>query len=71
MYDIERGKVILLDYILRSKNLDKIIELLNILIDLKIKLLNNIEGYIFDEKILEDIKKNKFVYIWERGIFVS
>lgn len=71
LYDIERGKVILPDYILRSKNSDKIIELSNILIDLKIKLLNNIEGYIFDEKILEDIKKNKLAYIWERGIPAS
>lgn len=71
LYDIERGKVILPDYILRSKNSDKIIELLNILIDLKVKLLSNIEGYIFDEEILEDIKKNQLAYIWERGIPAS
>src|SRR5471030_57622 len=65
------SKVILPDYILKSRNSDEISKLLNSLIALKVESSKSIEGYIFDEKILDDIKKNQLSYIWERGIPAS
>lgn len=36
--------------------------------NLKRKFFNNIQGYVFDEQIAEDIRKNQLAYSWERGI---
>lgn len=71
IYYIDTNRAIFPAYILKSKNFDKISELLNSLINIETELGKNSEGYIFDSKILEDVEKNKLAYIWERGIPAS
>jgi glycosyltransferase involved in cell wall biosynthesis/ubiquinone/menaquinone biosynthesis C-methylase UbiE len=68
---MDTNKVIFPAYILNSKNFNQISELLNSLRNIKTGLSSNIEGYIFDNKILEKVEKNKLAYIWERGMPAS
>lgn len=67
-YDIRYKRVILPQYILHSKNKEKIMSLINTIISYKLEYNGSIAGFINDYNILNDVKKNELVYVWERGI---
>jgi len=67
-YDTENEKIILPEYILYSKNKDKVKLFINKIISYKLQYNGTIAGFINDNKMLKDIKKNELAYIWERGI---
>ncbi len=67
-FDKSNGKLILPDYILKSKNKTKIEAFIYNVLSYNLKFNNNIASFILDETILNDIKENQLAYKWERGI---
>ena len=67
-FDKSSGKLILPDYILKSKNKTKIEAFIYDILSYDLKFNNNIASFILDEAILNDIKENQLAYTWERGI---
>jgi 2-polyprenyl-3-methyl-5-hydroxy-6-metoxy-1,4-benzoquinol methylase/glycosyltransferase involved in cell wall biosynthesis len=70
-YDISDNKFILPDPMQKSKNSEYIINLAKKILGYKLEFVNNIAGFIFDQSIIEDIRKNSLAYVWERGIPAS
>lgn len=68
-FDKSNGKLILPDYILKSKNKTKIEAFIYNVLSYNLKFNNNnIASFILDKAILNDIKENQLAYTWERGI---
>lgn len=70
MYDKQSNCVILPEYIRISKNRDRIMDYCRqIISDPSIKFNEHgIAGFVYDDRLAEDIRGNYSAYIWERGI---
>ena len=65
----KKNKTICLPYsLMKSKNINYINDIIDKVLNLEVKYINNIGGFIFDPNILKDIQENKLVYMWERAI---
>lgn len=65
----KKNKTICLPYsLMKSKNINYINDIIDKVLNLEVKYINNIGGFIFDPNILKDIKENKLAYMWERAI---
>jgi len=67
-FDESGRKLILPNYILKSKNKEKIELLIYEVLSYNLTFNGNIAGFIQEQAILNDIKENQLAYIWERGI---
>lgn len=70
-YDLLNNRFILPDQMRRSKNSEQIIDFAKKILSYDPKFTNNIAGFIFDQDIIEDVRKNSLAYVWERGIPAS
>ncbi|AZV56849.1 methyltransferase domain-containing protein [Clostridium sp. AWRP] len=69
IYDNEGKEIILPNYLNFSSNRNKLIEIINRVINSDMEYNNRgIAGFINDKKIVDDIKENQLAYNWERGI---
>ena len=69
IYDNEGKEIILPNYLSFSSNRNKLIEIINSVINSNMEYNNRgIAGFINDKKIVDDINENQLAYNWERGI---
>ncbi|MCR3760581.1 methyltransferase domain-containing protein [Clostridium felsineum] len=68
LYNKNNKEIALPNYIFNSKHKGKIVEFVNGILNIKSENNKNIQGYVFDKEIEEDINKNYLAYMWERGI---
>mgnify|MGYP000960408107 CR=1 FL=1 len=69
IYDNEGKEIILPNYLSFSSNRNKLIEIINSVINSNMEYNNmGIAGFINDKKIVDDINENQLAYNWERGI---
>lgn len=69
IYDNEGKEIILPNYLNFSSNRNKLIEIINSVINSNMEYNNRgIAGFINDKKIVDDINENQLAYNWERGI---
>ncbi|URZ03851.1 methyltransferase domain-containing protein [Clostridium felsineum] len=68
LYNKNNNEIVLPRYVFDSQYKEKIAELVRGILNINSEVDKNIQGYVFDKRIKEDINKNYLAYMWERGI---
>lgn len=70
-HNIRNEKLIYPKIIFESENYHSVDKIIQDIVKYDLDYNNNIAGFVFDEKVLEDIKENNLAYMWERAIPAS